>query len=77
MWQGPPHINKVKQWKCVVLKRQFVYSVYSVMKTKRVCLFLFILFLKINEDLALVIKMSSPKLHSATFTNIWCNVALC
>ena len=33
-WQGPPNINKVKQYD-IVLQVQFVYS---AVKTKRVCL---------------------------------------
>ena len=57
-WQGPPHVNRVK----------FVYSVYPLRKTKRVCLFN--LFRdkkkkKNHEGLSLLIKMSSQKLHSA------------
>ena len=39
-WQGPPNVNKARQSEIVLsFKVKFVYSVYSVMKTKGVCLF--------------------------------------
>ena len=37
-WQGPPHINKVKQYE-IVLSFKVRLLVYSVVRRKRVCLF--------------------------------------
>ena len=47
-WQGPPHINKVKQIEIVLS-----FRVSLLIKFKQ------------NEDLFPLIKMSSPKPHSA------------
>ena len=39
-WQGPTHINKLKQDEIELsFQGQIVYEVYSVMHTKRACLF--------------------------------------
>ena len=35
-WRGPPNINKIEQYEIML---SFVYSVYSAMKTKLVCIF--------------------------------------
>ena len=60
-WQGPPRISKVKQYEIVCLFIQpgkqigFVYLVCLGIKKVN----------EVNEELSLLIKKKSPKLHNA------------
>ena len=47
-WQVPPHINKV------------MYESYETVKTKIVCLLSLFSHKTVNEELSLLIKISSP-----------------
>ena len=56
-WQGPPHINKVKQYE-IVLSLYFIILFLRLNELNKP---------SVNEDLSLLINMTSPKLRSAPF----------
>ena len=70
-WQGPPNINKVKQYEIVLSFKVSLYNQFIHSWKWRQFVYLVCLGIKesVSEDRSLIITISSPKLRCAPFKN--------